>query len=145
MRLLAVVSLAACGACQGGKGEGTAVGDASSVGPDAAPGDLALTCNASDSSYPVFSRRCSDATDCAIANHQIDCCGSTIATGIAATDLTSFEEVEAACGAFFPECGCASQPPILDDGSSAINFDTIDVSCSFEGFCATFNAPQPGG
>jgi hypothetical protein len=143
--VFAAVSLLACGACQGGKGDGTAAADARSAGTDAAAGDLALTCSAGESSFPVFSRSCSDVTDCAIANHQIDCCGSTIATGIAATDLNSFEASEASCAALFPACGCASQPPILDDGSSAINFDTIDVACSLEGFCATFNAVQPGG
>jgi hypothetical protein len=144
LRLVIVVSLVACAACEGGEDEGTAGADARPPGIDAAAADLLLTCNAGDSTFPVFSRDCQDAADCAIANHQTDCCGSSIATGIAATDLAAFQQSEGACAALFPDCACASQPPLLDDGTSAINFQTIDVGCSNEGSCWTFNVELPG-
>jgi hypothetical protein len=145
-RLLVVVSLVTCVACQGGSSDDADGPDAQPGAADASTGSLQLTCNADNSTtFPAFSRSCQDATECAIANHQIDCCGSTIATGIAATDLAAFEQSESACATLFPACGCASQPPVLDDGTMASNLGTIDVGCSNEGTCVTFNAEQPGG
>lgn len=132
-------------ACQGGGGNDSSTADARIASEDAALGSLQLTCNADSSVFPAFVRSCQDASDCAIANHQVDCCGSGIATGIAATDLAAFEQSEAACQPLFPACGCPSLPPILDDGTMASGFGTVDVGCSNEGICVTFNAELPGG
>ncbi len=136
-----VLSLQA--ACTGGSGEGMSRPDAQ-AGPDAAADALLLTCNADQSAFPPLSRSCQSANDCAVAIHTIDCCGSSIATGIAQSDVASFEEAESACAPIFPACGCAAFPPVLDDGTSSEGSDTIEVACSEAGICQTFGPPQPG-
>lgn len=145
-RFFVAVSLVASAACQGGTGSGTPLPDANAnaVGDAAISDDLKLTCNADDSVFPTFSRSCQDATECAIATHQIDCCGSTIATGIVKADLAAFEQAESDCQPLFPGCGCASLPPVLDDGTMALDIGAIGVGCSAEGFCVTFSLEQPG-
>jgi hypothetical protein len=143
-RLVVAISFVACVACQGGTGSGTDQVDAGTVSGDASIESLQLTCNADSSAFPAFSRSCQDATDCAIANHQTDCCGNTIATGIAQSDLAAFQQSETACQPLFPACGCPALPPVLDDGSMASSLESVGVGCSSEGICVTFNLDVSG-
>lgn len=144
-RFLVALSLLVCVACQGGSSDGMATSDGAVVVTDASADSLQLTCNADESvTFPPFTRGCVDASDCGIANHQTDCCGNAIATGIAATDLAAFEQSEAACKPFFPDCGCPALPPLLDDGTTS-NTGNVGVQCSDEGICETFDANLPGG
>src|SRR5262245_23969433 len=80
-----------------------AVDAAPGGGSDAAPGaTLELTCPVDMSAFPSFPRSCVAASDCAIALHQLDCCGSMMAHGIRADQVDEFSTAESACAAMFP-------------------------------------------
>jgi hypothetical protein len=104
-------------------------GDAGAGGPDAPTGAvLELSCPVDMSSFPVFARDCAAPSDCAIALHQIDCCGTMAAHGIRADQVAAFNTAELACEAMFPGCGCASQPTQAEDGDNE-TMGTILVGC----------------
>ncbi len=112
-------------------------GDAGTA-PDAPAGGavLELTCNADMSELPPFERQCGDASECAIARHQVDCCGSATAHGIRADQLAAFTTAESACQALFPGCGCPAQPTVAEDGDTEAQ-GTIMVTCE-NSVCLTF-------
>jgi hypothetical protein len=112
--------------------------DAGAGGPDAPAGGalLQLTCNADMSQLPRFARQCGDPGECAIARHQVDCCGSATAHGIRADQLDAFAAAESACQALFPGCGCPPQPTVAEDGDSEAQ-GTIMVACE-SSVCVTF-------
>jgi hypothetical protein len=83
---------------------------------DAPPGDFELACESHATTFPLLDRSCSVATDCVIANHMIDCCGTFNAIGINIVSESAFAAAENTCEAGFPGCGCASRPTMAEDG-----------------------------
>lgn len=79
------------------------------------------------------SKTCTVDTDCAIGVHQINCCGTSVALGIAASQASAFAADEAACAASYPACGCAAQQTKAEDGNSG----DIQVKCD-AGQCKTY-------
>jgi hypothetical protein len=56
--------------------------------------------------------------DCVAMEHVLDCCGSRRSTGVNVDTAPSFADDEAQCRAGFPDCDCAAQPTVADDGST---------------------------
>ena len=114
------------------------------AGPaDAAPTDAGtvdastpVMCSGQVYSFPQFSKTCGSDSDCFIAHHQTDCCGSQIALGLAVSDKAAFEAAEQICGQQYPGCGCAGQPTLAEDGYS-IGVNPVAVKCG-GGTCATY-------
>ncbi len=105
------------------------------VGPSTGP----LTCQGNTTyTMPSFSKACVKATDCAVVMHQIDCCGTSIALGVAAGEKTRFVAEEKTCAATYPMCGCATQTTKTEDGSSLdMGGDPAAVDC-VGGVCTTY-------
>ena len=102
------------------------------VGPSTGP----LTCEGYTT--PSFSKACVKATDCVVVMHQIDCCGTQIAIGVAAGEQTRFVAEEKTCAATYPMCGCATQTTKTEDGSSLdMGGDPAAVDC-VGGVCTTY-------
>src|SRR5689334_24890492 len=60
--------------------------------------------------FPTFDKTCSIADDCAIGIHQTNCCGDTVAIGLAKPELTRFTADERICVEQYPACACPSTP-----------------------------------
>lgn len=79
--------------------------------------------------FPEFDRSCVEDSDCTLVLHQVDCCGSLVAWGLANDAAKSFAEAEAICQAMYPACDCAPMPTVADDGSSTEDVGTLVVTC----------------
>lgn len=126
--VLALTLTAGCGEDGGGQSTADAEVDAT-VTP--------VMCTGANPSFPTFARTCSAATDCAIAFHQYNCCGSRRAQGISKSQKAAFDAAEATCVAQYPGCGCAASETIAEDGKSGPE-NTIMVTCTAVGTCSTF-------
>ena len=73
-----------------------------------------------------------------MAVHQINCCGTEIATGLNHSERAAFDSFEAACVVTYPGCGCASLETMADDGTTG--WGDASVSCVV-GTCTTSFAP----
>ncbi len=81
-------------------------------------GDTTVSCSGHDAmSFPAFDRACVSDSDCEIAAHQTDCCGTLDAMGIAASESARFAAAEALCESQYPACGCDSGTVNTDDGT----------------------------
>jgi len=87
--------------------------------------------------FPEFDRSCAEPADCALVLHQVDCCGSLAALGISDDAAKLFSDAEAECMLQYPQCDCAAQPTVADDGSSTPDTNSIEVSC-VDGQCRSF-------
>jgi hypothetical protein len=103
-------------------------GDAADAGP-------VVLCTGTTPTFPTFDKSCKTSTECAIASHQINCCGTHVATGIAAGEKAAFDQAELTCESQFPDCDCAQFPTTADDGKSELD-GTIVVKC-VAGTCKT--------
>lgn len=112
--------------------EGSAANDAATTPPDA--GSACDAVNALDDACRVNS-------DCIVVVHQSDCCGSTIALGVAGRALASFELEEPLCGASYPECECATRGLRTESGELVAHGSTVLVSCVGHR-CTTSVAPD---
>jgi hypothetical protein len=138
-----LVGAAACGGnvvvgdkdAGGGGAGGVGTGGSSGTG-GAAP---AVDCSTSGENYfPSFSKACAVPADCAIGFHQINCCGTQQAIGIAASEQAAFAAAEATCASQYPGCGCAGGPTTAEDGKAAdMGNAQIQVACT-GGACTTF-------
>lgn len=93
--------------------------DAPTDAPSDVPADVsdgAIACGASGA-FPTFARACSVDADCAVVEHEINCCGTLVALGIRADQRAAFDAAEAICRAQYPGCGCAASPTTADDGT----------------------------
>ncbi len=95
-----------------------------------------VQCVGNEFSFPTFSKTCGGDSDCFAAYHQVNCCGTLIALGLATSDKAAFEAAEKTCGEQYPGCGCASQMTMAEDGYSA-GANPIAVKCA-GGKCATY-------
>lgn len=120
MLLMSVLALAGCGAA--------ALRNEDQV--------LRLSCGQGQATA-LFSRACRVDADCAIAQHQLDCCGSMQATGIARTELATFQAYEETCVQKQAPCNCVAKPVQVDDGTFQRGVDErVALSC-LEGQCFT--------
>jgi len=88
-----------------------------------------------DTYFDDLDRSCQSAADCALVEHQTDCCGSILVMGIALSAAPDFAAVEQYCAAQFPACGCAARGLELEDGT-LIDFGSDDYAAEcIEGKC----------
>ncbi|MBX3269016.1 MAG: hypothetical protein KF729_02075 [Sandaracinaceae bacterium] len=90
---------------------------------------------AGEEHFPAFARECERAADCALVEHQVDCCGSLAARGIRADEVPAFEVAEASCRAMYPACDCAARPTVADDetagdGTRAARAECVSGACT---------------
>lgn len=101
---------------------GDVAGDAAvDAGIDAAA-DTAIEgvlCEMSNPKFPAFAKTCKADGDCFVAIHQVDCCGTKAALGLASTQQAAFTAAEALCEQQFPDCKCMQQPTVAEDGYTA--------------------------
>ena len=83
-----------------------------------------------------FGKTCVDATDCFIALHQTNCCGTRIAVGLSVGETQPFTTAEDTCRQSYPGCGCASEPTLAEDGSTGPETE-LAVACNL-GVCETY-------
>jgi hypothetical protein len=82
----------------------------------ASPGSQStdVQCSAKPAVFPTFDRTCSSKADCTFAVHQVDCCGSAIAIGIATRVKADFDAAERTCRSQYKLCACAAQETTED-------------------------------
>lgn len=78
-----------------------------------------VLCAISNPKFPAFAKTCKADADCFVAIHQIDCCGTKAALGLASTQQTAFTAAEALCEQQYPDCKCMQQPTVAEDGYTA--------------------------
>jgi len=115
---------------------GPATTGESSSGESSTGEVLVVECGGDTRVFPEFDRACTEPADCAVALHQVDCCGSLVAWGINSAELARFDKAEKLCGEMFPICDCAPMPTLVEDGSSTELNETIAVTCE-AGSCAS--------
>lgn len=103
---------------------------------DAPPGSVEIACESDRTTFPALDKACVQTSDCFIAQHQIDCCGTFDAIGLNVASQAMFASDEAACEAKYPGCGCASRPTMAEDGRSQAD-GTIAVRCEAQQ-CRTY-------
>ncbi|MFO0588445.1 MAG: hypothetical protein U0441_12925 [Polyangiaceae bacterium] len=133
--VLGAIALMGCGGGDGGSGGGG--GSTTTATGGAGGSTVVVECTGTTPSFPEFDRACAAATDCVIGFHQINCCGTRTAMGIASTAQSDFAAAEATCESQYPGCGCAQGPTMTDEGSTAIDEAMIQVQCS-GGMCMTY-------
>ena len=81
--------------------------------------------------FPTFARGCSSATNCALVQHETNCCGSMLIMGINHGEVTRFADAEKLCESQYPLCGCVSQGIQAEDGTTvpADMANTIVAEC----------------
>ncbi len=110
------------------------------AGSDAGMAIEGVACDETPPRFPVFARACVAPADCFVVEHQIDCCGSHLATGVSTDVVGDFGRAEALCRAQYPRCRCAARPTVADDGSVTMGVPAT-VDC-VAGTCTTsFPAP----
>lgn len=82
---------------------------------------------------------CHDNSECAWVPHQIDCCGSQMAVGIAKFAIGPYTKAEADCNKAGPQCECMSKQMTAEDGKTVGSGDPV-VTCSY-GACVTAAGP----
>jgi hypothetical protein len=96
--------------------------DGGNIGPS-------LHCDSTGGAFPFFNKSCRDPGDCLLRAHQLDCCGSYMMIGVAASDRDLFESAEAQCSSSFPICECAQQPTVAEDGRRANDTGAFAAGC----------------
>jgi len=109
---------------------------ASSGDVDAPPGSVDLVCESHGTTFPALDKACTVATDCFIAQHMIDCCGTFDAIGFNVASQAAFGSAETQCAMAYPGCGCASRPTMAEDGRTTVD-GTISVRCESQQ-CRTY-------
>lgn len=120
-----LLALAACGSSTSGGG-----GAATSTITSGTGG--AFNC---ETSFPTFDKTCAADSDCVTKLHQINCCGTQVAIGVAKSQSAAFDAAEASCA--WPMCGCATMPTKAEDGNTSETGGPIPVECD-DGKCMTF-------
>lgn len=105
------------------------------AGTDAVP---APQCSGSAAQFfPTFSKACSADSDCIVAQHQINCCGTKLAWGLAATEKCAFAAAEAVCESQYPGCGCPQFMTQAEDGYATFTEQDFGVRCT-AGQCRSY-------
>jgi hypothetical protein len=101
---------------------------------DAGAPDVVL-CTAAPPVFPSFDRQCNIDSDCALARHQTDCCGSIHVMGISSYEQARFDGAEARCEAQYPECMCIGNE-FADDMTTPASGPMPYVRCTL-GVCTS--------
>jgi hypothetical protein len=113
----------------------------SDAGLDAAPLDAGaadiVMCTAGEVVFPDIGRACVDERDCYVAVHQVDCCGTFIATGISLSQSDRFERAEATCRSMYPRCRCLARPTEADDGTVGESSTDVPGLQCIDSICRT--------
>ena len=129
--------LIACG--DSGDGSGGSGGSAGGAQGGSSQGGAGLVVDCDgDAGFPTFGKACASAADCVVRFHQIDCCGTRVAIGLAADEAHEFDIAEAICETQYPGCGCPQGPTTAEDGATAPSEDVIEVECDASSSCMTF-------
>ena len=78
--------------------------------------EASVVCQSATPVFPTFDRSCTQTSDCFAAVHQVDCCGTHVASGINISQIAAFNAAEMQCRGMYPECGCAPRGLIGEDG-----------------------------
>jgi hypothetical protein len=107
----------------------------SAAGGTSAGGSPSLSCWQNDAAFPSLDKSCTTDSDCFVALHVINCCGTQTAIGLNVSAQVSFNAAESVCP---PACTCVSEPTTAEDGN-AVSSDhpTIAVMCT-QGLCETY-------
>lgn len=73
---------------------------------------------------------CAGDDGCVVAFHQVNCCGTRVAWGIATAQQPAFGLAEAACRDLYPACGCPMSATQAQDGNTAWQEDAFAASCT---------------
>lgn len=104
------------GAGVGGAGVGgVAVSTGGATSASAGSAGAAGVCSSFDSAFIDSVKSCNTDGDCVKVQYQVNCCGTTAWTGIAANKAGAWSACIATRPAF-AMCGCASTAPTTDDG-----------------------------
>lgn len=103
---------------------------------DASPTSVQLACESGGTTFPFLEKACNVASDCFIALHMKNCCGTQNAIGLNATAQSAFTATETTCAAAYPGCGCAQFPTMAEDGRTE-DLGPIQVKCAV-GLCTTY-------
>jgi len=109
---------------------------AAGVPPDASPTAVQLTCESGFATFPLLEKGCAAATDCFIALHQTNCCGTTVAFGLNKIAERAFTAAEVECANAAWGCACRADPTLAEDGRTLVD-GTIQVRCA-SGLCETY-------
>jgi len=90
------------------------------------------------SNFPAWLDTCKVDSDCVVAQHQINCCGTNVALGINACAKDKFAAAEATCEGQYPGCGCASFATLAQDGFSGFGADDIFGAKCTGGVCQSY-------
>jgi hypothetical protein len=93
-------------------------------------GEPTVACNQNPPIFPAFDRSCTTASDCAIGDRQVDCCGTHTVTGVNHNVLGAFQAAAALCASQFPLCGCPTRPTFADDLTTETNGGPAIVECN---------------
>lgn len=113
--------------------DAAADGAADTAAADAAPADIAppvpVQCTGANPTFPDFSKACGTDSDCFVAYHQVNCCGTLVAWGLASAEKSAFDLAEAQCDKQYPGCGCAQMPTAAEDGYTSMDGSGIEAVC----------------
>lgn len=124
-----------------GEGASTTGEDTSAttaVDPSATGEPDPIMCWGDPPSFPEFDRQCESDTDCALAFHQIECCGEEWVMGIAKTAVEQFDAAESICRDQYPACDCQVVSFQTEDGHVTDKTDHLIAICS-GGSCKSWN------
>ncbi|HEY5925868.1 MAG TPA: hypothetical protein VIV11_29475 [Kofleriaceae bacterium] len=103
---------------------------------DASATSVQLACESNGTTFPPLEKACSAATDCFVARHTKNCCGTQNAIGLNKSAEAAFMQAETVCDAAYPGCGCAQFPTEAEDGRTE-DLGMIEVRCD-AGLCTTY-------
>jgi hypothetical protein len=112
-------------------------GTADAGAPDAHVGTTStveLKCFSGSQTPHTFAKSCATQADCFVAQHWEGCC-NVHAIGLQASEQSSFDAFEMACGGA-PPCGCCCDRVTTEDGNVNGSATTTLVDCA-SGLCTT--------
>ena len=97
--------------------------------------DMEIECTAGgENIFPEPEKACAADDECTVVFHQINCCGTEDAWGIATWWEEDFQKAEAICENQYPGCGCPTMQTTADDGKTHFEKKMFAASC-IEGQC----------
>lgn len=103
-------------------------------------------CGAACAVISTLARTCTSDASCFVALHQINCCGTEVATGLSTSERTRFEMLEPVCRASYPACGCPTMQTTTDTGELVTDPSQVRVGCIARGpagICMTYVTTRP--
>src|SRR6266566_3855 len=104
---LATMAIAGCG-------DRTSLDSAAPRGSDAGLATITLSCWHGTQMFPPLDKSCQASSDCFVAEHMIDCCGTLEVIGLNVGAMSAFLSAETTCGP--NRCQCDPGPTEAEDG-----------------------------